>query len=388
MKMKRLIILPIILLVTAGCGENKQSTDDIIMVDVTKNYPKKELILQDFMDVEYIPLETNNEFITQGHIQDIGKDIIVVRNRNNDGDIFIFDRNGKALKKINRKGQGGEEYTGILGITLDEDSGEMFVNDYLTKRIIVYDLDGNFKRVLKHKEGAMYTEVGSFDRRNLICHDGLNDNSTSSINTGQSFMIISKQDGSITGEIQIPFKEKKSIVMKYKDEASGLTYAYSPSTVHPLVPCFDSWILVELSADTVYRYSPDHRMEPFITRIPSVHSMDPEVFLLLSLITDRYYFMETVKKELPEFPATDLLYDGQEKAIFRYTVYNGDYSNKEQAFLKSMPVNNEIPSRQILEAYKLVEDYGKGRLKGKLEEIAAELDEDSNPVIMLIKHKK
>lgn len=32
--------------------------------------------------------------------------------------------------------------------------------------------------------------------------------------------------------------------------------------------------------------------------------------------------------------------------------------------------------------------YKKGQLKGRLKEIAATLDEESNPVIMLIKHKK
>lgn len=48
-----------ILFIVAGCGENKQSTDDFITVDVTASYPHKELILQDFMEVEYIPLETH-----------------------------------------------------------------------------------------------------------------------------------------------------------------------------------------------------------------------------------------------------------------------------------------------------------------------------------------
>jgi len=212
---KTITISAIILFVMAGCGGCKQSgtqSDNVIIVDVTASYPKKELILQDFMDVEYIPLETTDKFVCQGFVQAVGKNIVVVRNRNDDGDIFIFDRKGKALKKINRKGQGGEEYTHILGITLDEDNGEMFVNNINGKKILVYDMDGNFKRSLQHKEGTMYDEMYNFDRENLICHDGLNDNSTSIslINVGQSFIIISKQDGSLTKEIQIPFEEKKS----------------------------------------------------------------------------------------------------------------------------------------------------------------------------------
>ena len=63
--MKQLIVfLVTILFIITGCG-GKQSTDDLITVDVTKSYPTKELILQDFMDVEYIPLETKEDFICQ-----------------------------------------------------------------------------------------------------------------------------------------------------------------------------------------------------------------------------------------------------------------------------------------------------------------------------------
>lgn len=37
------------------------------------------MILQDFMDVEYISLETTDEFICQGFIQAIGKDMIIAK---------------------------------------------------------------------------------------------------------------------------------------------------------------------------------------------------------------------------------------------------------------------------------------------------------------------
>ena len=51
--------LVISLFVMTGCEGNKQLTDDCITVDVSADYPKKELILQDFMDVEYVPLENS-----------------------------------------------------------------------------------------------------------------------------------------------------------------------------------------------------------------------------------------------------------------------------------------------------------------------------------------
>ena len=49
MKQTKTILAVILLVVLAGCGENKQSNNDLIIVDVSKSYPKKELILQDFL---------------------------------------------------------------------------------------------------------------------------------------------------------------------------------------------------------------------------------------------------------------------------------------------------------------------------------------------------
>jgi hypothetical protein len=70
-------------------------------------------------------------------------------------------------------------------------------------------------------------------------------------------------------------------------------------------------------------------------------------------------------------------------------VYNGDYTGKEEMYMNVLrPVNHEIESWQALEAHRLVESYEKGELQGRLKEIAAGLDEESNPVVMLVKHRK
>ncbi len=385
------ITLVILLLIILGCGEKKQEnqSDGIITVDVTASYPKKELILQDFMDVEYIPLETNDEFVCHGFLQGVSEDLIVIRDPNHveDGNIFIFDRNGKALKKINRKGQGPEEYTHFLGVTIDKDNDELFVNDAAGKKIVVYDLEGNFKRSFSHIENASYHHVYNFDRENLICYDQRDVNK-------QSFIIVSKEDGSITKEIQIPYYGKKiSTWLISHDEKNNITYSINPQYEHPITPALESWILMDSSSDTIYRYLPNHDMIPIIARTPSVRSMNPEVFLFPGIITDRYYFMLSVKKEFDfstgrGHPSTNLLYDEQENAIFEYTLYNGDYSNKKQIYTRNIPINNEIAIWQYLEAPDLIEAYENGELKGKLREIAATLDEESNPVIMLVKERK
>ena len=191
-----------ILLITTGCKRQDQTADDRVTVDVTKNsFPKKELVLQDFMDVEYIPLETNDEFVNQGFVQDVGKEFILVKNYKDNGDIFVYDRTGKAIRKINRKGQGGEEYISCRSVTLDEENNEMFINDFLARKIKVYDLEGNFKRSIKQKQDGdtqFYLDMFNYEI---------------------PFLLVSKQDGSITKEIEIPFKEKKlfHIVLRQPD---------------------------------------------------------------------------------------------------------------------------------------------------------------------------
>jgi hypothetical protein len=397
--MKRVnTLLAVILSVMAGCGGNKPSTDAFITVDVTASYPEKELILQDFMDVEYIPLETADEFITMAFIEAIGKDIMIFTNkRRGNDDIFFFDRNGKGLRKINRYGQGGEEYTNVQNVVLDEDNGEMYVNNTFSTNILVYDLFGNFKRSFRQRNDLILNQTGNFDRDNLIGHDAylIFDNGAITDKKRNCFLIISKQDGGIK-EIPIPYKEKKSTILTGPGANGRITDRSIRN--RELIPYRDSWILTEPSADTIYSYSPDHNMKPFIVRIPSVQSMDPEVFLFPGILTDRYCFMQTVKKEYDfkadaGFPRTDLVYDRQEKTIFECVVYNDDFTDKRPVSLVyEYPmftiINNEIAFIKRLEAFELVEAYGKGQLKGKLKEIAAELDEESNAVIMLAKYKK
>lgn len=385
MKKQNIISALILLAVLTGCGGNKQSSDKLIIVDVSKSYPKKELILQDLMDVEYVALETTDEFLTQGLVQDAGKKYLLVTNRIDDGDFFIFDRKtGKGLRKINRKGQGGEEYARISGIILDETKGEVFVNS-LGKRILVYDLYGNFKRCLNLNQEVL--SIFDYDKDNLICYDMSEYYNKGKDRSKSYHVLISKQDGSITREIFIPFK---MILTPIVNNGDGFVAGYS----YQIRPTHGKWILTETSSDTLYHYTPDGALSPFIARTPSAHTMDPEVFLYMGIYTGRYYFMETMKNEFNfengnGFPTGELMYDKEENTFFQFNVYNGDYAEKRTVAMTARALNLEIEGVTTLGAFQLVEEYKKGQLKdGKLKEIAATLNEEDNPVIMLVKHKE
>jgi len=391
MKKPNLILAIILLATMTGCGR-KQLSDIIITVDVTKSYPEKRLILQDFMDVEYIALETTDEFVTQGLVADIGKKNILVTNRNRDGTIFIFDRTGKSLRKINRMGRGPEEYSPAHSIVLDEDNNEIFVHDISLKKIIAYDLNGKYQRSFTYNnddEVLRYSAIHNYDQNHLICYDATGD-----LFEERSFyhVIISKQDGSIIRKIQLPFKEKKTTMARIQDGEMVIT---SLVPFQSTLSYQGQWILTQPSSDTIYKYLPDNRVIPFIVRIPSIISMNPEVFLYPELITEHYYFMRTSEKvgkidngNVLPFPQTYLMYDRQEKALFRYNVYNGDFLNERKVSINAGPVNNEIAACRTLGADQLVDSYKKNEIKeGKLKELVAKLEKEDNPVIMLIKYK-
>ena len=122
--------------------------------------------------------------------------------------------------------------------------------------------------------------------------------------------------------------------------------------------------------------------------------MQPEVFLYMGISTDRYHFMQTLKNVFNfekgnGFYTDELVYDREEKAMFQVAVCNDDYAEKRTVAMTAKSINREIENATSLNASQLVEIYKKGQLKdGKLKEIVSKLDEEDNPVIMLVKQKK
>ena len=106
-------------------------------------------------------------------------------------------------------------------------------------------------------------------------------------------------------------------------------------------------------------------------------------------MTEQYDFLVTIKKKMKDnfsFPSVDLIYDKKDKSIYTYVIRNADFEGSKVALWESS-LNPEIASYRILYAHELVEAYEKGKLKGKLKEIASTLDEEDNGVVMLLKQK-
>ncbi len=366
---------------------------DLIEVDVTKDYPKKDFNWEDLADIEFIPLETKDDFLCEERacIATLTDNLIVIANWS-DGNVFIFDRKGNAVKKFNHQGPSGEEYTKIGQAFFDNNKKELYVNDMFKKKIFVYDLDGNYKRSFGHIKNTQYSDIGDFSENDLICYDASTEYRTDKINP---FLIISKQTGAKIREIIIPLEKKLSLSFTQS------TNNGSASTAMPEFPIMkfeNDFIINELSTDTIYLLKQNYELQPIAVRTPPIQSMSPSVFLLTNMNTRRYFFMWTVKKEYNwetnvGFPTTSLVYDRKEKTIHEFKLYYQGlrimtYSTSDFPYIERTCYVKENTYVGVIQAHVLKKKEKSGELKGRLKEIAASLKEDDNPVLMLIKFKE
>ncbi len=380
----RELISTFLLMILVGCSS--QPSGELVTVDVTESFPKKDLILQDVFDVEYVPLETTDEFVCGGVVMAVGSKYIAVRNQGSDGNLYIFDRSGKGISVINRKGNGGQEYTSMSGgVLLDEENDEIFINSLAQKKVFVYDFQGNFKRTLNFMKDARYYRMINYDKEHILCWNQIFEYNLKA-KEAPCFFLISKLDGSVQG-IEIPIEKRTTTVMSSYDEKTKLTYSWV-DTPNSIQKYKDQVTLFDPSADTLYWLTKENELVPYMVRTPSIHSMDVERFLYPELLTEQYHFMKIYTKD-NDVDDVDLVYDKEEKMMYNYQMANRDFVNPRDEHIRGETINEELAGYEILYADFLYEAYADNNIKeGKLKEIASRLKEDDNVVIMLLKHKK
>jgi hypothetical protein len=394
-----LIFVPALLL--GACREKNENPDfKGIVVDVNKEYPQKELSrLQDIADVEYVPLEINDTFLLNcRNVDYLDDEIIVTHNGDyyseSDGNIFVFDRTGKPLKRINRLGEGPEEYNNrISSIVYDRENQELYVCDGHKQKIFVYDLTGGYKRELQvfEKDKAYIKSSYNFNKDYLLCFVGLISETRSK--RKESFMIISKQTGEIVKEIiTYDYEERLSARITKRDDKLNSESSLVYHTCEQAIKSEDGFLLNHTASDTIYTLHPDLSISPAIAQTPTLKDLVPAVFLSAGKETNRYIFMNVLVKNFdfntPPSKWYELVYDKNTHDIFEQNFYNGDYTHKMGIWMRgngaSIHLNQYV---ELIQADELAESYEKGEVQGKLKEIASKIDMEDNPIVMIVTFK-
>ncbi len=127
--------------------------------------------------VEFIPLETNSECIIGSYDKIIVvKDSIYILDKTTQQAIFVFNKKGQFLYKINSIGRGPGEYVRAYDFYVDTVGKHIGILDY--GRVQKYDFNGNYiDRVLF--SGNLLAQIFySFNRYYAVCFPGFSHDKT------------------------------------------------------------------------------------------------------------------------------------------------------------------------------------------------------------------
>ena len=350
------------------------------------------MLVEDIAEIEYIAPETKDDYLFS-YVLDISENFIIGGNHVENSFIFFSRETGKPVSKINRYGNGPEEYNLAAASVYSEKDDEFFILNY-PSGINVYGRNGTYKRKLKFRERSYLGGPEAFydyDSDNLLFYDGfqgdINDYPT-------AFVLLSKKDGSITKEIPIAYEKKVSLMFTQKTDGNALVG--SMPDVYFAVLNGNDFLLTDYSTDTVYRFTQNQELIPVLIRKPSIQTMEPKTILHSWLETDKYLFLSTNKLEIDwndpsEFDGKGLLVEKSSGDIYEAIVRMKDYKDKNLILgpgVLSRSLKDSQTGYIVLPAAELLEALANEKLSGKLKEIASTLNEESNPVIMLMKYRK
>ena len=160
MKNNRYIILNFLLIIflslIVSC-DNKKNTypNNIIPVEsMVGNY--KILNISDYSsEIKYIPLETNDSVLVSqiSHIcYENNKILIVDITSSNTTNCYLFDDNGKFIRKIGQRGQGPNDYLLIVKTLIY--NNYIFLVDY--HKLLIYDINGNIIKNINLRSSEIF----------------------------------------------------------------------------------------------------------------------------------------------------------------------------------------------------------------------------------------
>lgn len=382
-----------------GSSKDEKVFAGIPTVDLQAEYPLKEIHLQDLADIEYIPLETNENSIITNIPRLFMNDETIVTYDYKTKNIVFFDRKGKYLHSFNRIGGSGEEYRTIYNICVDFDSNEVYVYDYrgdFQSAIQIYTFEGEYKITLKvpHK---MLFDIYNYDSEYLLVEDHLLVDRIEKRTVNQTpYYKMSKKNGELVNiPLTITNRIRNRIIFSKdvdKNTSQSISLNYG---VYPVANIGNEIMIADFALDTVYIYKND-KLLPIAVRNNQITKYDSHIMASIEVLTDRYMLWTTQDKRILD-PET---YASPDKRILLLDRYTGECN--ELRYSDANGVTSDMNSRLLSNKYTLPRNYGMlnypadllkelndaGKLKGKLKEIASKLKEDDNPVLLIAKFKE
>jgi hypothetical protein len=377
--MKTNILFIAVVLLLASCKSNSNS-DSTFRIDLEKNISNINSIPLSMLgsNLKYVPLETDTACLVQNITNAFLTDSFIFISDYNR--LLKFDINGKYLKQIGSKGRGPGEYPSLGNFIIDENNREIYV---LSSRIVlVYDLDGNFKRDFKIEFPCRQFILN--ENTELIFHPF--NMATPTADTVYSWFFIDK-----TGKIQTKIANTLKRINK------ALIIPVSPLYMYNGTPYF-----MEFGIDTLYKYD-NHEKKPYaifqlgnlklapdptMSEVPGING---KIWVSDIRETKKLLFVN-LWRDLSG-PISNCVFD-KSSSSFSLLKDNG-FVNDIDGGLTFWPkkIINDNLMLDYVDAFDLIKyskDKNKNDNKGEtsqLNEVVKQLNETSNPVLIILRNK-
>ena len=192
------------------------------------------LHLSDIADsLSYIKLATDTSNLI-GVIDKIIplKDRILIVDKDITQTIYIFDKSGKFIRKINKKGRGPGEYLSLNDVAVDVSNKRLIVHDDMAQKISIFTYEGEF--IEKIRLDFITTSIAYLGNNRLACYcDYINN---------PNYSIRSKSPNLILFDLQTRKTQSKLFFNSTINRLgitgliNNLSSTYSNDTVHLIMP--------------------------------------------------------------------------------------------------------------------------------------------------------
>lgn len=370
-----------------SCSNVLQTDSDLIVFDYNQSYPEIYLRLSDVADVRYIKMGgVDKEFMISArsvlaedfYVNEQTERIYTVQGEQ----LLMYDMSGNPLRRLIRVGRGPQEYLSLFSFRVDEDNNTVSVYDMRGNSFLEYDTLFNFKRKFSFKVPTI---------KNMM---KLN---------GDTLLVYnhSKPYGWVDGMPRFFFLASESTAQQIKpiniyferpelDDDQESAWILYPSLIRGKGGVF----MTNKRCDTVFRIDTKSlEVKPHFVDITNYNT--PECMTIPSYETADYLFLETnFKAKLsPKMEHRYFVYDKHKRQIFRLKVDNwqNPYGiqltlvNDQCALTANLATLTEGYMAIFLSTVFLEDNMDK--LPSELQEITKTMDENDNPLLMLIKLK-
>lgn len=193
--MKTLLLFSLFILLI-GCKESSQKLSTIPTYKIDLDRAEELSIYDIFSEINIIPLQTPDSIVCSGiHAYTYKNNVFFWDQRQNI--ILNFDTLGNYRYKIDSKGRGANEYTGILNVSIDRFNDRFFILSF--SGLLQYDLNGKFIQKIQYPKKLIVHSAMMVNKDTLLCV-------TETTNNNQSHVLN-----------YLSLKEKQIVASYYKE---------------------------------------------------------------------------------------------------------------------------------------------------------------------------